>query len=1339
MIIDSKTWLIQSCVGLSDLKIRCPSQSEWIYRTLWVCNGTETEKYTCLYNAIKLNYEESCKFPPTISGNGVQYVVNLYPNTEPCRHDDRYQPFSLGSNVSSACVFYKSKCSEDGQVLFRRGSHTDDLTCRCDFEQGFGFVNEMSNQCDCIPSIEDCSCYVKRTQCKPGQKFIADYKCLHEDNNSHINTCPPMGPVSSRKDTPPLREISEKELDNIDPHNLKVTVEGDSLRISWSVSDNELTNDIQKYKIFYTCSNSWNGTRPIVVEHKKYYLLNQLLPTKTYRFKVSVCFRNGIESKFSEEETFNTELPAQPRSLHVYGENQKIVLLWEAPANNLIGIENYLLTISTDNWITSEKILLDCNTLKYEKLDAKEDEDYRFEIVSCSNSVNSKPLNIIFPTRHDAYRAAVTYDRDNLQEHMKKIVHEEVLKEVNKTLNGLSGTYKVINSVQSEGSIVVEFTFIYEGYNDVKVLHETLKNALQKGVIGPWTVQFKKFWLKRLNNPSPPKKVETLSVNNGLLVSWKEPSCTFFKTKEYLVEYTRNDWQSKEEIIVPVDTHSCLITQELTSAKFQVKVYTCICHFIRSSPSLEVSQVVEGVFKRPLMNMTIMEGLKASFECEVEKPYRGEWYKDGKQIKSSSAIAIDTIQDRVHKLTILHTTIKDKGKYEIKINNIMSAADLDVKGLFKRPLMNMTIMEGLKASFECEVEKPYRGEWYKDGKQIKSSSAIAIDTIQDRVHKLTILHTTIKDKGKYEIKINNIISGADLDVKGLFKRALINMTIMEGLKASFECEVEKSYPGKWFKDGKQIKSTSAIAIDTIQDRVHKLTILHTTIKDKGKYEIKINNIISGADLDVKGLFKRPLMSMTIMEGLKASFECEVEKPYPGEWYKDGRQIQSSSNIVIDTIQDRVHKLTILQTTIKDKGKYDIEINNIISGADLDVKGLFKRPLMNMTIMEGLKASFECEVEKPYPGEWYKDGKQIKSSSTIAIDTIQDRVHKLTILQTTIKDKGKYEIKINNIMSAADLDVKVGITQVKCHYCEKLPVNRCYECSTVLCDDCYHKHDELTYAQCRHTFQSFNDELQLNNTFKVSSMIVDMKALPGGILVIALRSREMLLTRFVSDKQQNEIQIGGLPYSIAIVDRSTVVVLLTNTYEKVDSIEIVDVTQKQVIQHIDIPLIDFSPPFLLCPLFYIDDELYINSRSGITVMDMSMTRDREIHLGFTPIDMCYDSKAARIHCIDEPEKHLICIERNGKTVFSFKDLSLTDMKRLTIDGEGNVLILCHKKCDFTKFKVHRISRDGKSSDVIIRSKLNNGFSAYKFSSICFHEELDSVVIGFMDKVLVYKND
>ncbi|CAC5370508.1 unnamed protein product [Mytilus coruscus] len=87
-----------------------------------------------------------------------------------------------------------------------------------------------------------------------------------------------------------------------------------------------------------------------------------------------------------------------------------------------------------------------------------------------------------------------------------------------------------------------------------------------------------------------------------------------------------------------------------------------------------------------------------------------------------------------------------------------------------------------------------------------------------------------------------------------------------------------------------------------------------------------------------------------------------------------------------------------------------------------ITAVFKRELENKTVMEGAEVTFECEADNPNPVIWYKKGSEISPSSNVKIEALYGRVHKLTILQTTLEDEGRYEIKIKDTFSGAILEV-----------------------------------------------------------------------------------------------------------------------------------------------------------------------------------------------------------------------------------------------------------------------------------------------------------------------------
>lgn len=74
----------------------------------------------------------------------------------------RYQPIPFLTNVSHQCLFQKSLCTEEGQVVANDSKTNTDVSCRCDYTKGYVFLYRPAHPCFCIPSEEDCSCYLKK-------------------------------------------------------------------------------------------------------------------------------------------------------------------------------------------------------------------------------------------------------------------------------------------------------------------------------------------------------------------------------------------------------------------------------------------------------------------------------------------------------------------------------------------------------------------------------------------------------------------------------------------------------------------------------------------------------------------------------------------------------------------------------------------------------------------------------------------------------------------------------------------------------------------------------------------------------------------------------------------------------------------------------------------------------------------------------------------------------------------------------------------------------------------------------------------------------------------------
>ncbi|CAG2205298.1 unnamed protein product [Mytilus edulis] len=156
----------------SGYDFKCPAKAEWRLRAIVSCYSEY--KYACLFNLLEEKYMENCSNTDQ-SSIGSKLVFQPLFNLGEC-NARRYQPIVFTTLGNSECIYSKSKCAEEGQVIFNNDSSSRDVTCRCDYTKGYAFVTKPKNRCFCKPSEEDCSC-VKVTCAKltRGEAFVSIY------------------------------------------------------------------------------------------------------------------------------------------------------------------------------------------------------------------------------------------------------------------------------------------------------------------------------------------------------------------------------------------------------------------------------------------------------------------------------------------------------------------------------------------------------------------------------------------------------------------------------------------------------------------------------------------------------------------------------------------------------------------------------------------------------------------------------------------------------------------------------------------------------------------------------------------------------------------------------------------------------------------------------------------------------------------------------------------------------------------------------------------------------------------------------------------------------------
>ncbi|XP_063408095.1 uncharacterized protein LOC134691480 [Mytilus trossulus] len=175
-------------VTTSGFDLKCPAKAEWRLRAIVSCYSED--KYACLFNLLEEKYMENCSRTDQ-SSIGSKLVFQPLFNLAEC-NGGRYQPIVFTTHGNSECIYSKSNCNEEGQVVFSNDSSSADTACRCDYAKGYAFVTRPKNSCFCKPSEEDCSCV--RVTCTT---LTRDYKCITDGEIITNATCQEILPSIS--------------------------------------------------------------------------------------------------------------------------------------------------------------------------------------------------------------------------------------------------------------------------------------------------------------------------------------------------------------------------------------------------------------------------------------------------------------------------------------------------------------------------------------------------------------------------------------------------------------------------------------------------------------------------------------------------------------------------------------------------------------------------------------------------------------------------------------------------------------------------------------------------------------------------------------------------------------------------------------------------------------------------------------------------------------------------------------------------------------------------------------------------------------------------------------
>ncbi|XP_031759574.1 obscurin isoform X20 [Xenopus tropicalis] len=462
-------------------------------------------------------------------------------------------------------------------------------------------------------------------------------------------------------------------------------------------------------------------------------------------------------------------------------------------------------------------------------------------------------------------------------------------------------------------------------------------------------------------------------------------------------------------------------------------VYSCVCGIEKTTSDLKV-KALPSVFTKALQNTEAQEDDTVTLRCEVSKPNASvEWRKGSLGLQQGSKYEMRQ-KERIAELIIHNLRLEDTGEYSCDTGDQETRAYLTVKALpvlFKKPLKDTTVEEGVTVTLRCETTKPNVPiEWRKGSVGLFPCAKYKM--VQDGVvAELVVYDAEAEDGDVYTCDTGDQQTTATVKVNVLqFLQPLQNMEAQQGEKAQFRCEISsKKNSVEWRKGAETLQPSSKYEMKE-QDGVRELVIHNLELEDAGEFTCVARSKKSSAVLKVKEL------DVTIVKGLKdvsvfaaedAVFTCEVSHPDAKdvEWKLQGITLVNNEMNEISLEKGKIHRLKLSSVTQEDTGSVSFRVGPYTSTAELTVKAplpVFTKNLLDMQVEEDGSVILECELSRPnVPVVWRKGTEQIPAGAKYDIKEA-GTVHSLQISNLKPEDSGAYSCDVGNQQTKAKVTV-----------------------------------------------------------------------------------------------------------------------------------------------------------------------------------------------------------------------------------------------------------------------------------------------------------------------------
>lgn len=450
-----------------------------------------------------------------------------------------------------------------------------------------------------------------------------------------------------------------------------------------------------------------------------------------------------------------------------------------------------------------------------------------------------------------------------------------------------------------------------------------------------------------------------------------------------------------------------------------------------------IVEVEDVVFTKKLKKkVSIQESQTLTLECETSHYVTTKWYHNDKELTGMDHRVV-VQEDKVHKLIIRNTVLRDAGKYECRIKNHSTDSSVDVLEKtpeFVRTLSDLEVQETETSHLEVEISSDTTDVvWVRDGQPLVEDERIKF-VEAGKIRKMIIEKTTIHDEGEYTCQLGEQECSAELTVIELPPKIvtpLKNLTVAKGEKASFDIELTKGDAlVRWFHGKKELVLSDNVQL-TIDGKRQKLKILRADSGDSGSYSCIVGKDTCTARLTVEEPavdFVVPLPEVTLGTKTKdVEFVVKLSRPdVEVSWTKKGKPIRPSSKYSVD-VEGTVRKFVIHDAKDEDIDEYVCQADNVKSTSILKLEDIKAPPKIIIDdtekvykVKEGEDVTFSVKLSgTPQPEVEWSTSSTIVRPSPRTKPTFDEELACLTIKKVTDEDVGEYIIKVRNPCGEAE--------------------------------------------------------------------------------------------------------------------------------------------------------------------------------------------------------------------------------------------------------------------------------------------------------------------------------